>query len=364
MITRVFRYVDSALDNSPVKVGDSGPLSESYCQRVIDGRLPSVIQNALELPGALELSATSTLPIGAHMSVPIRLTNGRIYGTFCCFSHAADRSLNTRDRDLMAAFAEVIARQLDLDLEAQRFRDETVQRIRNVMRREELAVVYQPIMSLEDAHVVGFECLSRFSGPEPAPPDRWFADAAEVGLGVELELFAVRKGLEALDCLQDGYLAVNVSPATVLSGQLCAVLDEATSKRVVLEITEHDLIEDYDSVRAALAPLRSRSVRIAVDDAGAGFSTMRHIVELRPDLIKVDASLTNGIDSNPNKQAMVLAIASFARQTNSEVIAEGIETAQQQRVLLSSGIRMGQGYLLSRPVPLIDAKRLILGGCA
>jgi len=109
---REFQVVDSKDMNPPIAVGDSGSLEDSYCQRVIDGRLPEIINDAFEIPEAMNMDVTAKLPVRAHMSVPIRLGDGSIYGTFCCFSYKPNQTLNERDISVMHVFADLIAQQL------------------------------------------------------------------------------------------------------------------------------------------------------------------------------------------------------------------------------------------------------------
>ena len=350
---RIFRFVDSSVEPPPFRVGDSAPLAQSYCLRVVDGRLPRVIQDATKLPTARELPVTMSWAIGAHVSVPIQLANGRVFGTFCCFSDKPDHSLNRRDLELMVAFSRVIARQIERQGEATREADEKLERVMRVIEQDDLSVFFQPIRSLTDMRVVGFEVLSRFRGGPQRPPYRWFSDAHEVGLGVDLEMLAIQKGIRAFPSIEeDAYLAVNVSPATILSGKLEALLRDVPRHRLVLEITEHALVDDYPGLKQALNPLRQQSVRIAIDDAGSGYSTMRHIIELQPDVIKLDAHLTLNLDDDAIKRSLVKAMAIFADDIRSDLVAEGIETEDQKALLIKLGVRKGQGYLLGRPGPL------------
>lgn len=349
---RVFRYVDSEAETPLFQVGDSAPLADSYCLRIVDGRLPPLIPDTNELPVARALPVTSELPIGAHISVPIELTNGQIFGTFCCFGPRADHSLNARDLELMNAFARVIARQIEQQAERMQDVTEKRERVAHILEREKLSVFYQPIRCLGDMRVVGFEALSRFPGESHRSPHLWFADAQDAGLGTELEMLAIQKGLRSLPSIADAYLAVNVSPATVLSGQLEALFRNVPHHRLVLEITEHALVDDYRYLNEALLPLRRKSVRIAIDDVGSGYSTMRHILELRPDVIKLDAQLTSNLEHDAIKRALVKALVTFAGEIRSDLVAEGIETPDQKDTLMQLGVRKGQGYLLGRPSPL------------
>lgn len=202
--------------------------------------------------------------------------------------------------------------------------------------------------------LVGLEALSRFPGEAQRSTYRWFSDAQEVGLGSELELLAIKKALHALTAVQDAYLAVNASPATIMSGKLDEVLQDVPHRRLVLEITEHALVHDYAELNQALLPLRRKSVRIAIDDAGSGYSTMSHIVELKPDLIKLDAHLTINLEHDEVKRALVKAMAIFANDIRCDLIAEGIETQEQMSMLTRLGVQKGQDYLLGRPGRLID----------
>jgi EAL domain-containing protein (putative c-di-GMP-specific phosphodiesterase class I) len=349
---RVFRYVDSEGDTPLLQVGDSGPLADSYCLRVADGRLPPLIPDTLELPVARELPVTSELPIGAHISVPIELANGQVFGTFCCFGPLADHSLNARDLELMVGFSRVIARQIEQQMDALQDVSEKRERVERVIEHDKLTVFFQPIRSLTDMRIAGFEVLSRFPGGTQRSPHLWFADAQDAGLGTELELLAIQKGLRSLPSIANAYLALNVSPATVLSGQLEPLFQNLPHHRIVLEITEHALVNDYLQLNEALLPLRRNSVRIAIDDVGSGYSTMRHILELKPDVIKLDAQLTINLEHDATKRALVKALATFAGEIRCDLVAEGIETPDQKDILMQLGVRNGQGYLLGRPSPL------------
>jgi EAL domain-containing protein (putative c-di-GMP-specific phosphodiesterase class I) len=185
-------------------------------------------------------------------------------------------------------------------------------------------------------------------------------EAAEIGLGTLLELAAIRLAQSSLLSFPDDvYLAVNASPKTILSGELADTLNAMQAERIVLEITEHAHVEDYEGLLRALEPLRSRGIRLAVDDAGAGFSSLQHILQLRPDLIKLDMALTRHINLDPARRALASALVAFARNTNSRIIAEGVETALELEALRAIGIEKAQGYFLGRPMPFDDAAKLV-----
>lgn len=354
---RVFRHVDCAADAAGVRAGKADPLEETCCARVVDGRLPQLMRDAREVPAAAAVPAVRELPVGAHLSVPIRLADGTVYGTFCCFSRAPDHSLNERDLAMMSVLAELAGEEIERDLAARRRHDEIVARIRSLLEGDAISPVYQPIFDLERGSVAGFECLSRFPSPPRQGPDVWFAEAASVGLGEELELRALERALPALRALDGVYLSLNVSPR-LPAQRLADLLADRPAERLVLEITEHEVVEEYDRLSATLQPLRERGARVAVDDAGAGYASFRHILRLRPDYIKLDLSLTRNIHCDPARRALAVALIGFARDTGSRIVAEGVETQEELAVLRALGVAKAQGYLLGRPAPLAEALRL------
>ena len=336
----------------PFATGDSFAPEDGYCQRILDGRLPYLIPDTSRVAEAAALRCTSEMPIGSHLSVPLKLSDGRVYGTFCCFSFRPNRTLNERDLRMMHAFADLAAAQIEAGIDLERHEAETVARVTAIIEKDSLAVVYQPIYQLDSNEVVGVECLARFPDSETRPPSDWFEEAKDVGKGIELELVAIRAALRGLPYLADElYLAINVSPETILSGRVEAALADAPPNRIVLEVTEHAVVKDYVGLERALEPLRNR-VRIAVDDAGAGYSGLSHILNIRPDLIKLDMTLTRGIDSDPARSALATALVTFAREIGSRIVAEGVETQAELASLQRLGIDCAQGYYLRRPMPI------------
>lgn len=362
-IMRQFKAVDTALDNSPIKAGDSGLLVESFCQRVIDGRLPELITDAWLIPAAMELAVTTTLPVRAHLSVPIQLSNGQIFGTFCCFSSQPDTSLDQRDLAMMYAFADFVARQIERQVAQENVCKEMYRRVHTAISAQAFTIVYQPIFQINSHKILGFECLTRFHHEPQRTPDIWFAEATQVGLGTELEIAVVRKALLALQYLpEDVYISLNVCPLNVVEGTLPAVLENIPFDRMVLEVTEHTAIADYSKVTSALEPLRSRGLRLAVDDAGAGYANFRHILQLQPDLIKLDMQLIRNIDTSSKLRALATAFVSFAREVDAQVIAEGVETTLELESLIQLHVDNAQGYLLGRPMELATALTLLKSG--
>jgi len=351
----VFREVDAPGLEAMIKVGDSHSLDDVYCRHILAGHLPELMPDTAAEPVAMALPITTALPIGKHMSVPIRLADGSTYGMFCCLGFEADRSLHNRDLQMMRAFADLAAFEINRELDANKAIVDKRARIRSAIDEEKISIVFQPIWNIETQRPIGVECLSRFSATPHRSPDHWFAEAAEAGLGVALELAAIRMALSALPLLPEGiYIAVNASPHTILDPEFPSLLTGLPADRIVLEITEHAGVKDYDELMSALLPLRTSGVRIAIDDAGAGYSSLRHILHIQPDLIKLDISLTRNINLDPARRALAAALIGFARETGSQIIAEGVETASELSALKSLGAEKAQGYLLGRPLPLSE----------
>jgi len=226
--------------------------------------------------------------------------------------------------------------------------------VRITLADRSLQTVFQPIVDLRNGSTVGAEALARFTAPPFRAPDLWFAEAAELGLGTELEVTALRSALEQLVKLPAGlYLSINASPATIVSPEFRAAMAEIPAERVVLELTEHTGIDDYHLFGEAITEFRSNGLRLAVDDAGAGFSSFRHILNLRPDIIKLDIALTRGIDTDPARRALGSAMLTFGLDAyNASIVAEGVETQNELTTLQSLGCHYGQGYYLGRPAQL------------
>ena len=223
-----------------------------------------------------------------------------------------------------------------------------------------LTMVFQPVADLATGDVVGVEALARFACEPHRPPNEWFAEADDIGRGTELELAAIAAALDQLHQLPPAtFLAVNASPTTAITPALDALLARHPAERLVLELTEHTRVDDYSTLLAALDRLRRRGVRIAVDDTGAGYASFEHILKLRPHILKLDITLTRGIDADPVRRALAAALVTFATEISATIIAEGIETTGELTTLEHIGIPWGQGYYLARPGALpLPALRL------
>jgi PAS domain S-box-containing protein len=229
----------------------------------------------------------------------------------------------------------------------QRELEEVRLRIASALTTESFRPVFQPIVDLATGVAVGYEALTRFDGG--LAPDVAFAQAHRVGFGLELESATLRAALAASVQLPDGaWLSLNVSPTMLLAGGLLRDILTVRARPVVLEVTEHDVIDDYGALRDAFVALGA-DLRLAVDDAGAGVANFSHIVELRPDFVKIDIGLIRGINADLSRQALVVGLLHFARASKRDVIAEGVETAAELATLRALDVRFGQGFLLAKP---------------
>ncbi len=253
----------------------------------------------------------------------------------------------------LVEFASIANAVLGPSIASRAQRNRSHERIRRIIDRRAFRPVFQPIVDLSRLAVVGYEALTRFE--DGTPPDGQFREAAALGLGVELECAALESALAAATALPAApWLNVNVSPAAILAGEPLRSIVARFPGRLVLEVTEHEVITDYEAFRDAVAAL-GPEVRIAVDDAGAGFASLRHIVELRPHIVKIDRTLVAGIDADPARQALLTGLRHFADSQGCSLVAEGIETEGELAALVALGVPSGQGYLLGQPVPVLAA---------
>ncbi len=228
-----------------------------------------------------------------------------------------------------------------------------VERVQRALESDELAIVFQPVVGLRLQRVAGVEALTRIAIEPRRGPDVWFGEAFTVGLGVDLELLAINRALDQLAGVPaSAYLAFNTSPETVLSHGFLAALDGLPLGRLVVEVTEHAAVADYQALLTALAPLRAAGLRLAIDDMGSGYANMQHVLRLAPDIIKLDVALVRGIDGDRARRALAGSLVVFADEMGARLVAEGIETPDELATLIELGVPYGQGFALARPGPL------------
>lgn len=252
----------------------------------------------------------------------------------------------------LTEFGTIAAALLGPELTARRRQAGTRAEMQRIIADGELRAVFQPVVRLGDGSVVGYEALTRFA--DGMPPDHRFSIAETVGAGEELERAALKIAMRDASRLPRGrWVSVNLSPSRLIERGIADVLLGIRGRQVVIEVTERLPIEDYDAVRATLSQLAG-SIEVAVDDAGAGFASLRHILELRPGYVKLDMQLVRGVDADPARQALIAGMVYFARQSGCLLVAEGIESDGERKTLRRLGVPFGQGFLFGHPAPAAE----------
>ncbi len=350
---RIYRYVDSEIENNPIQAGTIESLDTNYYQLIINGELPELI---IDVKNSDEffIPEFKNIRIGSYCNVPIYLSDGTLFGTFCCFTRKSDPTLNQRDLSIIHTFAEIACKAIERIRRIKSIKQITLDVVNKIIRDETMYPVYQPIFDLPNNKIAGFEALSRFPGLSVNAPDIWFREAHDIGMGIHLEVRAIELAMGNIKYFQnDAYVSMNISPQTITSASIAQLFNASHElSRIVLEITEHDAVHQYDEIAETLKPYRAQGLKVAVDDAGAGYASFRHILNLRPDHIKLDMSLTHNIDTDPAKRALAVALVHFSNDTGCDLIAEGVETAEELSTLIELGIHKAQGFFLGRPLKL------------
>lgn len=230
-----------------------------------------------------------------------------------------------------------------------------------ILNERNLSALFQPILDLPKGDIMGFEGLIR--GPSDSPlhaPANLFAAADQAQLGLEIEMLSRQVVMEQFATLGlPGKLFLNVSPRALLhpsfrTGQTLVHLQRLgiSPAQVVIEITENQPTFDYEEVRNALLHYRSMGFQIAIDDLGAGFSSLRLWSELHPEYVKIDMHFVQGINTDPVKQQFLRSMHQIAERAGTQLVVEGIENSDEFRVVSEMGVALGQGYFISRPVPV------------
>ena len=380
------RFVSASGHLAP-RVGSALPMEGSLCGETIrTGR--THVTDDTETDGRVHRQTTRAFEVGSAVCVPVG-RGERAVGVLAVCSRRP-HAFRSADLELLSGLADFIStaigaatdlmqitarlcgrrpRDLAPGEEAERTnmfvagvldprgleRVAACERIERVLAERRYEIVFQPVFDLRDGSVFAVEALARFSGEPYRAPDLWLADAHAAGLGVELELALIRAALEALDRLPRGAaLAVNAGPEALAGADLGALLDGVDPARVVVELTEHAAVSDYPALASALDVLRKAGARLAIDDAGAGFASLMHILRLAPDFIKLDRQLISGLDTDPVRRSLAASLTRFAEESGATIVAEGVETGAELAALEVLGIWHAQGFYLGRPGPLSE----------
>jgi EAL domain-containing protein (putative c-di-GMP-specific phosphodiesterase class I) len=232
-----------------------------------------------------------------------------------------------------------------------------VERITNALQGTKLDVAYQPIFDLRDGQVLGVEALARFDLEPRRTPDRWFAEADDVGLGVELDMLAVRRAMASVGLIPPGsFLSLNVTPRTLSSPQLLEALSASSPQTLVLEVAEVLALQRLSELRAALPLIRAMGIRIAIDAMQWDINDAPNLLSLNPDFIKIEMGLCQNIHLDPTRENEVRALVEGAVAAGAVPIAVGLQARGEIRTMLEVGVSMGQGFFLALPgrLPLPD----------
>ncbi len=346
-------YRAAAGDLLSFEVVLDGPATDpALCGALMAGEIPSLISDARIEDGAAALRLAPHGDLGSFIGVPLRLSDGTPYGALCGLNRKPDSTLDERDVGFISMLGELAVYDLDEQRRQENLHADITRLIQtdSADAADSVGIAYQPIIDLHDGRCLGIEALARF--PEPfAGPDLTIAAAKTVGLGLELERRLVIQAWKMIPLLGPGqFLALNVSPdALVELAHRANLRENLPLSQLVVEVTEHSVVQSYAPLHCELAPLRERGLRIAVDDAGAGYASLRHVLELRPDFIKVDRWLIDGIADDHARRVAVGAFLSLALDLGSNVVAEGVERASDLATVRDMGLHAAQGYLLGRP---------------
>jgi EAL domain-containing protein (putative c-di-GMP-specific phosphodiesterase class I) len=348
---QVIRHLEGDPEAFGLRIGAATRLADTYCWRVANGHLSPVVPDARSDVRLRDLEVTWEVDIGSYVGAPIRFSDGRIYGSLCCLSHSANPSLRERDADFLTMVAALIGDELEAECASHQKRLEAIARIRGVLERGGLGVAYQPIFDLHSLTIVGYEALARFEGG--GSPDRWFAEAAEIGLGLDLERAASQIALAHLGELRPGsYVWVNLSPRAMGSSTIRDMLAEAPGDRTIAGLIPAGPVDD--ELEEAVRALKTRGVRLAVDRVGGEHPALKDILRLQPDILRLDPVAVGAIDSDPSSRDLVSFLVRFSSDLGAVTVAEGIETPGVLNVLRDLGVVYGQGYALAPPLSLKD----------
>ncbi|WP_161981622.1 sensor domain-containing phosphodiesterase [Aurantiacibacter suaedae] len=358
--TREITHVDSLLD-LPLEPGLRQHREETYCWHVLTGELPEMIADPAPYPKALALHITEALPVGTHFSVPLRLSDGTVWGSFCAMGRTPDPTLTGRDLAIFEGFAAMAAERIDTLIAEAARREQTRQRIEDMFEGDAVTIFQQPIHQLADGKPVGVECLARFPDVNKRSPGAWFGDAESTGLGEELEMTAVRGAIETLAGVPEGFFAAIKAPARcVVSGAVRAALEAEAPADVIVTLTQYAAAEDKLALVQALEAIRP-TARVAIDMVGTSYASMQLAALVKPDFVKLDMALARNVATDPAARALVSAVVALVSEWNGAVVAEGIEESAQAEAMQSLGVSHAQGYLFARPMPMVAAAQHLAG---
>jgi len=349
-----FRQVSARSQSDLVAAGRKVPLDEMFCGFIAKGEIPNVVTDTREVPVLRDLPFIQDANVQSLISVPIYRPSGGLFGMFCCFSQTPKPNLNQRDFEVVNMFTNLASRALHEELREVEVRNSATHAINDVIGSNAIEIHLQPIMSLSDQRPVAVEALSRFYDGRHGGPMAWFQMAQDADMKVELELEAIKTALACLPHMPENIaLSINASPDTIISDGLLPLLVKTSPTRIILEMTEHEVISNIGKLSLRLSEMRKQGIRLAIDDVGAGYAGLSTVLDLNADVLKLDRGLVSNIHTDPAKQSLTKAMVHFARETNALLIAEGIELHPEDATLRSLGVHLGQGFIYAPPTPAL-----------
>jgi EAL domain-containing protein (putative c-di-GMP-specific phosphodiesterase class I)/DNA-binding response OmpR family regulator len=323
-----------------------GETASSFADRLQAGPWIEAIHPRAPSLGEIRMPSSSPSPSSAMAVAPIEGTSGTV-GAIALTKTAPwhrSGSLLSSAIDFSVAVGSLIIP----ELERAHALNESRARLLGIVDRHEFSVAYQPVVELRTGDVVGYEGLTRWA--DGVRPDLRFSEAIHIGIGAAIERATAEAVIASAGHLgADMWLSVNASASVLLGGELNDVLG-GNERPIVVEVTEHEPIDDDPAFVAALRAIPG--IRLAVDDAGAGYASLQRVLALQPDFVKLDTLWTRGIDTDRARQALVHGLARFGEEDGCVLISEGIETEAERDTLADLGVPLGQGYLFGRPTPV------------
>ena len=259
----------------------------------------------------------------------------------------------------MRMFAEFTVHEIERELTAKKIRQAKLAIINKVIKEKRLLTEYQPVFSLLDNRHVGFECLARFKSEQSRLPNFWFKDAEDVGVGAWLQIEAVKKAVEPLLQFQSQlFLSINASPQTIQSPRFDDLIQTMPQNRIVIEIDEPSRSKDEASFNSSLQRFKQYGARLAVDITGCDGPSLQQILNLQPNIIKLDVNLLRAMERDPTTSASGPALIDFTRETKCEIVVKGEVTAGDIAILPKVCAPSNQCYYLGHPLDLKDAIEL------
>lgn len=342
---------DSGAD-IPIKKGSAINIEKTYCKRVADKKLPKFVRDAKEEPLVADIPALAELSVGTLISVPITMRDGKLYGSICGFSRTIRNDISERDIRFVELLAEFASRILEHSITKSSKLRKRHDFIMKIINDRSFHNVYQSIVDFSTGKNIGLEALTRFEDVSFESPDWIFREAESFGLKAELEIAVLDEPIKRTHQMSgDCYVSINVSPTTVATKAFKDLVATAATDHLVIELNEADTVDSYFALNNHLDKIRALGVSLAIDDVGSGYANFRHILELSPEILKLDISLIRDINISRKKQALAAAIIAYADEFGSKIIAEGVETDAELQVLQKLGINLIQGYLFSKPAP-------------